>query len=95
MINFTNTVSRLEREGRLDEVDEYIAKRQNVSLEADYIKSLAQSLKDLRAFRNQVSADPVMSADDKAEYLREIQTQMNEIVSELNKDKERIIRRTD
>ncbi len=95
VINFTNTISRLEKEGRLDEIDEYIAKRQNVALEADYVKSLANSLKELRAFRNQVSSDPVMGADEKADYLKEIQTQMNEIVSELNKDRERVIRRTD
>ena len=95
LITFTNTISRLEKEGRLEEIDEYVAKRQNLAVEADYIKSLAKSLKEIRAFRNQVSSDPVMGADDKAAYLREIQIQMNEIVSELNKDKEKIIRRTD
>ena len=95
LTNFTNTISKLEKQGRLTEIDEYVAKRQNVSLEADYIKSLAQSLKELRAFRDQVSFDPSMGSDDKAKYLQEIQKQMNLIVSEINKDKERIIRRTD
>ena len=92
---FSGSVSKLEREGRLEELDKYIGQRQNVALEADYIKSLAESLKELRRFRSQVSTDPVMSADDKADYFKEIQTQMNEIVSEITKDKERIIRRTD
>ena len=92
---FSSSVSEYENTGRLEELDKYIGQRQNVALEADYIKSLAESLKELRRFRKQVSTDPVMSADDKADYFKEIQTQMNEIVSEITKDKERIIRRTD
>ena len=92
---FSSSVSELENTGRLEELDKYIGQRQNVALEADYIKSLAESLKELRRFRKQVSIDPVMSADDKAGHFKEIQTRMNEIVSEITKDKERIIRRTD
>ena len=92
---FSSSVSEYENTGRLEELDKYIGQRQNVALEADYIKSLAESLKELRRFRKEVSTDSVMSADDKADYFKEIQTRMNEIVSEITKDKERIIRRTD
>ena len=76
-------------------MDRYYEQRRGIPGVEDYVGDLAKELSEMRNLRNIVSRDPVMSTDEKAENLERIQEDMNSLVSEILKDKQSIIRRTD
>tara|TARA_R110000823_G_scaffold2744_1_gene11015 strand:- start:650 stop:9142 length:8493 start_codon:yes stop_codon:yes gene_type:complete len=92
---YANQMSRYEKQGRLNEMDKYYEQRRGIPGVKDYVGDLAKELSEMRNLRNMVSRDPVMSTDEKAENLERIQEDMNSLVSEILKDKQSIIRRTD